>query len=97
VDQQIAGLIAALKTHGAADLRRLIETPHISVVREGRLVATLTAHAHEERSGALAVIVEAREPRWAGFAHTLSAGGFYLHTDGTITPMKEDDLWIHGY
>ena len=97
VDQEIASLVATLKTHGAAELRRLIELPRFSVVREGRLVVTITAHAHVERTGALAVIVEAREPRWAGFAHTLSADGFFLQPDGTIAPMTEEDLWNHGY
>ena len=48
-------------------------------------------------SGAAWVIVEAREPRWAGFAHTLAADGFFLMSDGIITSMEEEDLWNHGY
>jgi hypothetical protein len=96
-DQQISSLLAALKTRSAADLRQLVESPQAGEVREGRLVASLTAHAHEESSGKLAVIVEARQVCWAGFMHTVSAGGFYLRSDGTIEPMKEEDLWNHGY
>ena len=96
-DQQIASLVAVLKTRSAADLRQLVESPQTGEVREGRLVASITAQAHEESSGKLAVIVEARQVCWGGFMHTVSAGGFYLHSDGTIEPMKEEDLWNHGY
>ena len=96
-DQQIASLVAVLKTRSAADLRQLVESPEAGEVREERLVASITAQAHEESSGKLAVIVEARQVCWAGFMHTVSAGGFYLRSDGTIEPMKEEDLWNHGY
>jgi hypothetical protein len=96
-DQQIASQVAALRARSAADLHRLLEAPLTVEVREGRFVAALTAHAHREASGTLTVIVEARESRWGGFAHTVSADGFFLRPDGAIVPMKEEDLWSHGY
>ena len=95
--QEIAATLATLKTRTAAELRQLIASPQESEVREGRLIAAITAWAREDSAGRLGVVVEARQARWGGLFHSVFAEGFYIHSDATLEPMKEEDLWDHGY
>jgi hypothetical protein len=94
---EISQRLAALREREAVDLARLVESPEESEIRQDSLVASMTAWARQHPSGKLGVIVEAREARLGGMMHSVSADGFYVHPDGSIEPMKEEDLWDHGY
>ena len=90
-------MLAEFKTRGAAELRQLIDSPRETELCEEQLKVGITAWAREHTSGKLGVVVEAREARFGGMMHSVSADGFYFHSDGTIEAMKEEDLWDHGY
>ena len=95
--KEIAAMLTSLRARSEADLRELIESPEESEVRQDGFTAAITAWARQHPSNKLGVVVEAREARFGGMMHSVSADGFYVHPDGSIEPMKEEDLWDHGY
>jgi hypothetical protein len=95
IRDEIASTVASLKRRHPIELRSL--SPQKSEIREGRRTAAFAVWSETYPPDRVAVLVEAREPRFGGLWHSVAAEGFYVDSDDTIHTMEEKDLWVHGY
>jgi hypothetical protein len=92
----VAQILAELKTKPRAELVSLVENERHESFQVGKVSFQINVWAQRMVDGRLAVAVDAWRNRFLGWSQS-TVVGFHLGEDGSISDMKSEDFWEHGY
>lgn len=96
VRRHVSDLLAELKAKSRSELELLAENERHESFQVGKISFEVNVWAKKQDDRRLAVAVDAWRQRFLGWAQS-TVVGFHLGEDGTISDMKSEDFWEHGY